>query len=311
VPPLAAPTWPSCAKPAALNWSAIDVSIFGTLFERGLDPAKRSQLGAHYTDPATIMRLVEPVVQRPLLAEWALVAQQQALAPASAKKGDKAWRDAQAAFVGFLERLQAYRVLDPACGSGNFLYLALKCLKDIEHQATWRPRTGPGPPARRDRPAQRAGHRAERIRRRAGARDGVDRRAAVAHPARLRLQDQPGAGHRWTTSNAAMRCWRRTAPRPPGRGGCGGGESAVFGRQEDARRTGRCLHRALRAAYEGRVPGGADLVCYWFEKARRMIEAGHCSAPGWSATNSIRGGANRKVLDRIVRDTRIFDGLER
>jgi hypothetical protein len=47
---------------AALNWSAIDVSIFGTLFERGLDPAKRSQLGAHYTDPATIMRIVEPVI---------------------------------------------------------------------------------------------------------------------------------------------------------------------------------------------------------------------------------------------------------
>jgi hypothetical protein len=52
---------------AALNWSAIDVSIFGTLFERGLDPAKRSQLGAHYTDPATIMRIVEPVLCRPLL----------------------------------------------------------------------------------------------------------------------------------------------------------------------------------------------------------------------------------------------------
>ena len=55
---------------AGLNWSAIDVSIFGTLFERGLDPAKRSQLGAHYTDPATIGRLVEPVIQRPLLQIW-------------------------------------------------------------------------------------------------------------------------------------------------------------------------------------------------------------------------------------------------
>jgi len=52
---------------AALNWSAIDVSIFSTLFERGLDPAKCSQLGAHYTDSATIMRIIEPVLQRPLL----------------------------------------------------------------------------------------------------------------------------------------------------------------------------------------------------------------------------------------------------
>ena len=60
---------------AALNWSAIDVSIFGTLFERGLDPSKRSQLGAHYTDPATIMRIVEPVLQRPLLQIWEQTAQ--------------------------------------------------------------------------------------------------------------------------------------------------------------------------------------------------------------------------------------------
>ena len=60
---------------AALNWSAIDVSIFGTLFERGLDPTKRSQLGAHYTDPATILRIVEPVLSRPLLQKWELVAQ--------------------------------------------------------------------------------------------------------------------------------------------------------------------------------------------------------------------------------------------
>ena len=52
---------------AALNWTAIDVSIFGTLFERGLDPKKRSQLGAHYTDPATIARIIDPVIRRPLL----------------------------------------------------------------------------------------------------------------------------------------------------------------------------------------------------------------------------------------------------
>ncbi|WP_116003429.1 MULTISPECIES: type IIL restriction-modification enzyme MmeI [unclassified Simplicispira] len=50
-----------------LDWSAIDVSIFGTLFERGLDPAKRSQLGAHYTNPATIERLIDPVIRCPLL----------------------------------------------------------------------------------------------------------------------------------------------------------------------------------------------------------------------------------------------------
>ena len=57
-------------KAAALDWSEIDPSIFGTLFERGLDPDKRSQLGAHYTDRDKIMRIVDPVIVRPLLAEW-------------------------------------------------------------------------------------------------------------------------------------------------------------------------------------------------------------------------------------------------
>jgi hypothetical protein len=117
------------------NWSAIDVSIFGTLFERGLDPKKRSQLGAHYTDPATIMRLVEPVVQRPLLAEWESVKVAIAEAIVKSKKyGDAAYRKAEATQIAFLEKLREFRVLDPACGSGNFLYLALRALKDLEHQ---------------------------------------------------------------------------------------------------------------------------------------------------------------------------------
>ena len=121
---------------AALNWSAIDVSIFGTLFERGLDPSKRSQLGAHYTDPATILRIIEPVLIRPLLQKWALVAQEiGALQAKSTKKNDKHHRAAQARFVRWLEDLQSYRVLDPACGSGNFLFLGLKALKDIEHKS--------------------------------------------------------------------------------------------------------------------------------------------------------------------------------
>ena len=64
---------------------------------------------------------------------------------------------------------------------------------------------------------------------------------------------------------------------------------------------------ALRKTYEGRVPGGADLVTYWFEKARAQIEASKLQAAGLVSTNSIRGGANRKVLERIVDTTRIFE----
>jgi hypothetical protein len=126
---------------AALNWSAIDVSIFGTLFERGLDPAKRSQLGAHYTDPATIMRIVEPVLCRPLLQKWELVAQELRglMAKSTKRKTTNTTRPRWPVCVVAGADLKDYRVLDPACGSGNFLFLGLKALKDIEHKATWTP----------------------------------------------------------------------------------------------------------------------------------------------------------------------------
>ncbi|MDT7952235.1 MAG: DNA methyltransferase [Acetobacteraceae bacterium] len=124
---------------SALDWAEVDPSILGTLFERGLDPDKRSQLGAHYTSREMIERLIEPVVRRPLLAEWSEVQAQIAAAGAAAKPGRRAKRDAlrraETLFRGFLDRLRAFRVLDPACGSGNFLYLALLALKDLEHQA--------------------------------------------------------------------------------------------------------------------------------------------------------------------------------
>jgi hypothetical protein len=69
---------------------------------------------------------------------------------------------------------------------------------------------------------------------------------------------------------------------------------------------GDAYTEALRAAYKGRVPGGADFVCYWFEKARAQIECGELARAGLVATNSIRGGANRVVLDAIAKTTRIF-----
>ena len=130
----------SALKAAALDWSEIDPSILGTLFERGLDPDKRSQLGAHYTDRDKIMRIVEPVIVRPLLAEWtaakagiaALVGR--AEAAGSRKNRKRHERQAEQALRTFLDRLRRFTVLDPACGSGNFLYLALHALKDIEHR---------------------------------------------------------------------------------------------------------------------------------------------------------------------------------
>lgn len=85
-----------------------------------MDPDKRSQLGAHYTDAASIRRLIEPGDPDPLLAEWAAV-KAEMVRLLAAKKPKRA--QAEQALQGFLERLRRFRVLDPACGSGNFLYL--------------------------------------------------------------------------------------------------------------------------------------------------------------------------------------------
>ncbi|MEQ1578730.1 MAG: DNA methyltransferase [Hyphomicrobium sp.] len=128
---------------AKQNWSEINPSIMGTLFERGLDPGKRSQLGAHYTDAEMIMMIIRPVIIEPLLRAWeeARTAIEAKLTQSKSAKSPaartKAVNEAQGLRVAFIERLKNFSVLDPACGSGNFLYLALKALKDIEFRVNF------------------------------------------------------------------------------------------------------------------------------------------------------------------------------
>src|SRR5262249_19293752 len=124
----------------SLDWSLIDPSIFGTLFERFLDPDKRGQIGAHYTDADKIMMIVKPVIIRPLREEWTEAkATIEKLVDEAHLKSGQAYRNAIAkaeeARSKFLERLRRATILDPACGSGNFLYLALQAVKDVELKA--------------------------------------------------------------------------------------------------------------------------------------------------------------------------------
>jgi hypothetical protein len=309
VPPLTAEDVAALQKASSLDWSAIDPSIFGTLFERGLDPDKRSQLGAHYTDPATILRLVDPVVRQPLLAEWATAREAIAALLARSKKlGDKAYRDAQATFIGFLERLRTFRALDPACGSGNFLYLTLKTLKDVEHQVNLEAEalglerqldvTGPHNvlgvevneyAAELARVTVWIGELQWRIQ------HGY---AFNTHPVlmtldhiecRDALMEADGAEAVWPAADVIV------------------GNPPFVGDKKMRAELGGAYTERLRALYKGRVPGGADLVCYWFEKARAMIAAGTLQRAGFVSTNSVRGGKNREVLDRICETTRIFE----
>ena len=108
-------------------WRDVDPSIFGTLLEQALDPQERRRLGAHYTPRAFVERMVVATVIEPLRADWLA-----ALTTAELRKSDGRLADAQATIKGFHARLCATRVLDPACGTANFLYVAMELMKRLE-----------------------------------------------------------------------------------------------------------------------------------------------------------------------------------
>ncbi|MDR1349503.1 MAG: class I SAM-dependent DNA methyltransferase [Zoogloeaceae bacterium] len=345
---------------AQMDWRAIDPTIFGTFFERGLNPKSRAKLGAHYTDPGTINKLIPPLVFEPLVREWKAVRAK--IEKAMPKAGKKIPKKALDHYQAFLHRLENFRVLDPACGSGNFLYLALRALREVEKrarieaaemglQAGLSMHTGPHnilgleinefaaelarvtvwigdiqwsrqnnyPPAMNPvlKPLEGIEHRDALILTRYPLSSEphphpgppLEGEGAISPPLQgagaaytpLPLQGEgPGMGMgcdpRTTTAEAD---WPKTdviVGNPPFTGG-----SKMRGELGDA------YVETLRKVYKGRVPGGADLVCYWFYKANKHRLESKARAVGLVATNSIRGGANRRVLDAIVADTRIFE----
>ena len=292
----------------------IDPSILGTLFERGLDPGKRAQLGAHYTDRDKIMLLVEPVVIRPLLVEWEAektaitAALERAEAARSSAARTKRRNEAERLLRTFLERLRRFTVLDPACGSGNFLYLALQALKDFEHrvqieaEALGFQRAFPDVSPANVRGIEINPYAAELARvsvwigeiqwmRRNGfaeARDpilkpldAIECRDAVLTP--------DSAEPEWPAADVVI------------------GNPPFLGNKRLIRQLGEDYAARLSATYAGRVPAEADLVCYWFEKAGRQIASSKAVRAGLVATNSIRGGANRQALQAATATRRIFE----
>jgi hypothetical protein len=98
---------------AGSDWSKVSPEIFGAIFQDSMDAEERHAYGAHYTSPVDIMKIVKPTISDP----W-----------------DGAIKSARSAkrLNELLERLTTLRVLDPACGSGNFLYLAYREMKRLE-----------------------------------------------------------------------------------------------------------------------------------------------------------------------------------
>ena len=296
-----------------LDWSDIDPSILGTLFERGLDPDKRSQLGAHYTDRDKIMMIVRPVVVEPLLSEWAGVKSQieAELAKATASTGatkTKATNEANRLRVAFMERLTAFRVLDPACGSGNFLYLALLELKNLEHrvnlecEALGLPREFPriGPEAVLGIELNPYAAELARVSVWIGEIQWMRRNGfeAARNPVLRSLNtiqncnaiiDPAGNPVIWPSVDAIV------------------GNPPYLGAKLMKRKLGIAETEGIRAIYAGRLPGFTDLVCYWFENAREMIASGRAKRAGLVATNSIRKNTNLPVMKRIIESSRVFD----
>lgn len=117
----------------------MEPAIFGTLVEQALEPGERRKLGAHYTPRSYVERLVEVTVMEPLRADWnaALIKAGDArergdAAHSSSAERDSAKREAVAAIRAFHHQLCMTRVLDPACGTGNFLYVSLELMKRLE-----------------------------------------------------------------------------------------------------------------------------------------------------------------------------------
>jgi len=302
---------------AALDWSQVEPAIFGTLFERSLDPGKRSQLGAHYTSREDILLIVEPVVMEPLQRRWAVVkAEATALAESAkaAKKGDYAkLRDAlQQKLFAWLEDLSAVRVLDPACGSGNFLYLALRRMLDLWHEArVFAAEHGlPTFVEKQVHPQQLFGLETNIYAQELasvvvwiGYLQWLNERA-IGWPVEPILRKLDNIQHR----DAILTHDAEGKPAEPEwpEADCIIGNPPFLGGKRLRTELGDGYVDTLFGIYDGRVPQEADLVTYWFEKARAMIEAHKARRAGLLATQGIRGGANRIVLERIKESGNIF-----
>ena len=121
---------------AKRDWCNVEPAIFGTLLERALDSRERSKLGAHYTPRSYVERLVKPVVMEPLGDRWIAVQAEvkQLLNAGESEPTANQRKKASSVLEAFLTELQGVKILDPACGSGNFLYVTLDLLKGLESE---------------------------------------------------------------------------------------------------------------------------------------------------------------------------------
>jgi type II restriction/modification system DNA methylase subunit YeeA len=303
------------------DWSHIAPAIFGTLFERSLDPARRSLIGAHYTSEEDILLLIEPVVVRPLQQRWE-VAKQRILEALAVERAEELARGGKQSLLRpdrpsekllgeWIDELTAVRVLDPACGSGNFLYVALRRLLDLWLQARqFAAEQGISlVVTKMVSPSQLYGIETEfyahelasivvwigflQWKHEHGVQEDrepvLEKLNNVEHGDAIMRYDAEGKPYEpeWQKADFII------------------GNPPFLGGKRLRRELGDRYVDDLFKLYQGRVPHEVDLVTYWFSKSFAEVKSSH-SRVGLLATQAIRAGSNRIVLDRIIVEGSIF-----
>lgn len=284
------------------DWSQIDPSIFGTLFERVIDEGKRGQLGAHYTSQDDIMLIVEPVLMEPLKHKWDEVRRK-----AARLENGAAWQP----LADFSAEIGNTRVLDPACGSGNFLYVALRQLLDLQKEViAYAAKRGLPLIELTVNPKQLYGIEINPY-----AHELAQITAWIGY---LQWRNENGFGEiddpilrqlnnikRMDAILAYDDDGNPVEPEWPA-ADIIIGNPPFLGTKMMRTELNDAYVDKVQELYADRIPKDVDLVCYWFEKARAEIVNQPTMRCGLLATNSIRGGSNREVLKRIKDSGDIF-----
>ncbi len=326
-----------------LDWGAIKPSIFGTLFERGLDPTKRSQLGAHYTGEDDIILIVEPVLMAPLRREWEEVkkevtSKKEKEKEVKGKKKEVVRKEIQSDLLKFADKIAAVTVLDPACGSANFLYVALRLLLDLQNEVlNFSDEMGAGRPYITVTPGQLFGietneyaHELAQMTIQIGyiqwLRDNgygfptepiLKQTKNILNMDAILAPSQPPPNTTNKSSSEIEKVSMSYLGEVPKAEGAGHepewpavdviiGNPPFLGDRKMRQELGNEYTETLREIYNGRVNGVVDLACYWFEKARAMVESGKAKRVGLLASTTIRNGASRRVLEKIQSTGNIF-----
>lgn len=303
---------------SGLDWASIEPSILGTLFERSLDPAKRSQLGAHYTSKEDILLIVEPVLMAPLRMKWEevkkdaldLAARRDETRDAGART--RRTNELAALLTGFADELREIRVLDPACGSGNFLYVALKELLGL-----WKLVSNLAGELRLPLMMATSAPSPEQL-------YGIE----VNEYAHELAQSTIWIGYiQWLRENGyglpvepilkeldnvklmdAVLAYENGMPVEPSWPSAEVviGNPPFLGGSKIRRELGASYTNDLFSLYGDRVHSMTDLVGYWFERSRAYIETGHVKRVGLLAINTLKQGVGIPLLEKIKSTGDIF-----